>query len=197
MVSHLIRCIAITYWIFKSLQQFKCLETYWRHHVYIYIYIYIYITLTSITPKIYNALLLNHIAPEIEKILRKKQNGSRFTTSQILTIRWISEGSRAKNLEATLLFVDFSIHRRKMEQILLVDSLPKETVAVITMVYKNTKEKIRSSDEDTDYFNTRGNICSIPVYYIPRLRAPNVNRFNERKWLYAGKGQKRAMLRTN
>ena len=36
-VSHLIRCIAITYWIFKSLH-FKCLkqkrqETYWKHHV--------------------------------------------------------------------------------------------------------------------------------------------------------------------
>ena len=33
MVCHLIRCIAITYWMFKSLRQ-KSLETYWRHHVY-------------------------------------------------------------------------------------------------------------------------------------------------------------------
>ena len=37
-VSHLIRCIATTYWIFKSLRQFwmpvqKSLETYQRHHV--------------------------------------------------------------------------------------------------------------------------------------------------------------------
>ena len=48
-VSHtfLIRCIAITYWIFKSLRNFKCpyekfdkfLETYRMHLVYIYIYI--------------------------------------------------------------------------------------------------------------------------------------------------------------
>ena len=38
LINHLIRCIAIRYWIFKSLQQFKCLykkslETYWIHHV--------------------------------------------------------------------------------------------------------------------------------------------------------------------
>ncbi len=42
----------------------------------------------------------------------------------------------AKNLQATLLFVDFtkafdSIHRGKMEQILLAYGLPKETVAYI------------------------------------------------------------------
>ena len=45
-------------------------------------------------------------------------------TSQILTIRRILEGVRAKNLQVTLLFVDFtkafdSILRGKMEQILL------------------------------------------------------------------------------
>ena len=39
MVSHLIRCIAITYWIFNSQWQFqmpiqKSLETYWRHHIF-------------------------------------------------------------------------------------------------------------------------------------------------------------------
>ena len=46
MVSHLIRCIAITLWIFKIYDSFKCLykksiKTYWMYHVYIYIYIYI------------------------------------------------------------------------------------------------------------------------------------------------------------
>ena len=63
-----------------------------------------------------------------------------------------------KNLQATILFVDFtqafdSIHRGKMEQILLAYSLPKETVAAIMMMYKNTKVKVRSSDGDTDYFD--------------------------------------------
>ena len=65
---------------------------------------------------------------------------NRSTTSQILTIRRILEGVRAKNLQATLIFVDFtkafdSIHRGKMEQILLAYGIPKETVAAITILY--------------------------------------------------------------
>ena len=70
---------------------------------------------------------------------------------QILTIRQILEGVRTKNLEATILFVDFSkafdsIPRRKIEQ-------PKETVEAIMMLYKNTKVEVRSPDGDTDYFD--------------------------------------------
>ena len=105
-------------------------------------------------------LLRNHIGPKIDNILRKNQNDfrrNRSTTSQILTIRRILEGERAKNLQATLLFVDFtkafdSIHRGKMEQILLAYGLPKETVAAITILYRNTKVKVRSPDGDTEYF---------------------------------------------
>ena len=62
------------------------------------------ITLTSIAAKIYNALLRNRIEPKIDNILRKNQNGfrrNRSTTSQILTIRRILEGVRAKKLQAT------------------------------------------------------------------------------------------------
>ena len=80
-------------------------------------------------------------------------------TSHILTIRRILEGVRAKNLQVTLLFVGFtkafdSIHRGKMEQILLVYGIPKETVAAITILYRNTKVKVRSPDGDTEYFDT-------------------------------------------
>ena len=114
------------------------------------------ITLTSIAAKIYNALLRNLIEAKIDNILRKNQNGfRRKRSSQILTIRRILEGVRAKNLQATLLFVDFtkafdSIHSGKIEQILL---LPKETVAAITILYRNTKVKVRSSDGDKEYFD--------------------------------------------
>ena len=78
--------------------------------------------------------------------------------SEILTIRRILEGVRAKNLQATLIFVDFtkafdSIHRGKREQILLAYGLPKEIVAAIKILYKNTKVKVRSPDEDTEYFD--------------------------------------------
>ena len=65
---------------------------------------------------------------------------------------------RAKNLLVTLLFDDFtktfdSIHRGKMEQILLAYGLPKETVAAITIPYRNTKVKVRSPDGDREYFD--------------------------------------------
>ena len=83
------------------------------------------ITLTSIAAKIINALLWNRIEPKIDNILRKNQNGfrrNRSTTSQILTIRRILEGVRAKILHEILLFLNFtkafdSIHRWKIEQI--------------------------------------------------------------------------------
>ena len=95
------------------------------------------ITLISIAAKIYNPLQRNPIEPKIDNILRKNQNGfrrNRSTTSQILTIRRILEGVRAKNLQATILFIDFT-----KEQIQLAYGIPKETVAPITILYKNTK----------------------------------------------------------
>ena len=119
------------------------------------------ITLTSIAAKIYNALLRNHIEPKIDNILRKKQNSfwrNRSMTSQILTIRRMLEGMQAKNLLVTILFVDFtkafdSIHRGKMEQILLAYGVPKETVAAIMILYRNTKVKVCSPDGDPEYFD--------------------------------------------
>ena len=115
------------------------------------------ITLTSIVAKIYNALLRNRIEPKMDNILRKNQNGfqrNRSMMSQILTICKILEGVPTK----TILFVNFtkafdSIHRGKMEQILLACGLPKETVTAIMILYRNTKVKVCSSDGDTDYFD--------------------------------------------
>ena len=134
------------------------------------------ITLTSIAAKIYNALLRNRIEPKIDNILRKNQNGfrrNRSTTSQILTIRRILEGVRAKNLQGTLIFADFnkafdSIHRGKMEQILLAYGIPKETVEAITILYRNTKVKVQSPDGDRilrhySRSTTRGHAGSVPI----------------------------------
>ena len=123
-----------------------------------------------------NALLRNRIEPKIDNILRKNQNSfrrNRSTTSQILTICRNLGGQ--KNLQATLLFVDFtkafdSIHRGKMEQILLAYGLPKETVAAITILYKNTKEKVFSPDGDTEYLDIVAGI-PIPLYHLSILRA--------------------------
>ena len=143
------------------------------------------ITHTSIAAKIYNALLCNRIERKTDNILRKNQNSfrrNRSTTWQILTIHRILEGIRAKNLEATILFVNFtkdldSIHRGKMEQILLAYGLPKETVAAIMILYRNTKVKVHSPDGDIDYFDrwaARRHISSIPLCPLFRLRALSV-----------------------
>ena len=40
-----------------------------------------------------------------------------------------------------------------MEQILLAYGLPKETAAVIRILYRNTKMKVRSPDGSTEYFD--------------------------------------------
>ena len=78
--------------------------------------------------------------------------------SQILTIHQILEGVCAKNLKATILFVDFtkafdSIYRGKMEQILLTYGLSKETFTAIMMPYRKMKVKDCSPDGDTEYFD--------------------------------------------
>ena len=56
------------------------------------------------------------------------------------------------------MFVDFfsafdSIHKGKMEQILLAYDFPKETVTAIMIFYKSIKAMVYSSDGDTDYFD--------------------------------------------
>ena len=73
--------------------------------------------------------------------------------------------SSSKNLDATLLFVDFSkafdsIHRRNMVQILLAYGPLKEITTAIMMLYKKTKVKVRQPEVDTVFFNVvTGVLC--------------------------------------
>ena len=85
--------------------------------------------------KIYTALLRNHIEPKVEDLGRTKMAFREIDPwhHQILV------GVCAKNLKATILFVNFakafdSIHRRKMEQILLAHGLSKETITAIDAI---------------------------------------------------------------
>ena len=122
------------------------------------------ITLIAIVVKVYNVLLLNHIKQQLEKSLKKQQSGFQthwLTSSQILTLYQIIEGVNAKHFEATLLFVNFSksfdsIHRGKIEQILLAYGLPTQMVTALIFLYKNTKAMVHSSDGDSNFFNIAG-----------------------------------------
>ena len=134
---------------------------------------------TSIAAKVYNALLHNHMTPESENIVRKNQNGFQrnwSTTSLILTI---IKGVHAKNLDATLLFVDFSktfhsIHRGKMDQILLAYGLPKEIVTSQGVVTRWRHRLLWHCC----WNSARKYISTISVYNLPRLYTSNVDWYN-------------------
>ena len=103
--------------------------------------------------------------------------------------------NKQTKLEATLLFVEAfdSIHRRKMEQILLAYDLLKENVTAIMMLYKNTKSLLTGWRHrllwHCCWCSARGYISPIFVYNLPRLHTSNVDRSNKRKWLYTKKRQ--------
>ena len=98
------------------------------------------------------------LKPKLTPYLGRTKMVSREIDPRHHKFCWILVGVHAKNLEAAILFVNFtkvfdSIHRGKMEQILLTYGLPKDIVAAIMMFYRNTKVKVRSLDGDTDYFD--------------------------------------------
>ena len=88
-----------------------------------------------------------------------------------MIIRRILEGVRAKNFTKAF----DSIHRGKMEQILLPYGLPKETVAAIMILYRNTEVKVRSPVGDRDYFDIVADVLPgdtlAPYLFLSRPRA--------------------------
>ncbi len=118
------------------------------------------ISLTPIAAKIYNKMILNRIRPYIDPMLRPNQNGfrkGRGTISQILTIRRIIEGVKAKNLKAILTFIDFkkafdSVDRSKLMEILSAYGIPEKIVRAISIMYTDTMAKVLSPDGETDFF---------------------------------------------
>ena len=55
-----------------------------------------------------------------------------------------------------------------MEHILLAYGIPKETVAAITIHYRNTKVKVRSPDGDTEYFDIVAGVLKEEKTHWPR-----------------------------
>ena len=87
-----------------------------------------------------------------------------------------------------------SIHRGKMEQILLTYSLHKETVAAIMMLYKNMKVKVCSPDGHTDYFDIVADVLQGDTLTPYLFIICQDYWFNERKWFQADKGKKQKIL---
>ena len=51
-----------------------------------------------------------------------------------------------------------------MEQILLAYGLPRETIAVIMMLYKNPNAKVCSPDGDTDFFDIVAGVLQEDIF---------------------------------
>ena len=127
------------------------------------------ITLTCIAANIYNIMLLNRIRPAVDIILRTNQNGfrtNRSTSGQILTVRIIIEGANAKNLTATILFINFSnafdsIHRGKMAEILNAYGIPDEIISAIMIAYKNTKSIVRTGYGEIEFIYISGGVWKV------------------------------------
>ena len=71
-----------------------------------------------------------------------------------------------------------------MEQILLANGLPKETVATIMMLYKNTKVKVCSSDGDTDYFDNvagvlQGDTIALYLFIVCYVLRTSINKMKD------------------
>ena len=106
----------------------------------------------------FRSLLLDHIRPETIKTFRRNRNvfkRNRSKTSQILRIRSIIEGVRAKNLELSLLFEKFPQGIRfhtPRKYGALAYGLSKERFTAIIKLYKNIKAIVCSPAGDTNFF---------------------------------------------
>ena len=145
--------------------------------------------------------------PEIEKILWKNQNGfwrNQSTTSQILIIHLRSLCKKSYDNILIYWFLPGIWLYTQREDGANSSSLwtsPKKTIAAVMMLYKTTKVKVCSLDwrHKLLWYCCRcsGYISLIPVHNLPRLWTLNIDRFDERKWLYTGKGKKQMILCTN
>ena len=93
------------------------------------------------------------------------------------------------------MFIDFSkpfysIHRGKIEQILLAYSFTKETVTTLMMFYKNTNAIVCSPNGDTDFFNIvagilQGEILAPYMFIVNQdYILQKINKSNKRKWFH-------------
>ena len=85
------------------------------------------------------------------------QNGfrsGRSTLAQILALRRLIEGIKAKRLQAVITFVNFckafdSIHREKLMEVLLAYGVPSKIVKAINILYQGTVAQVLTADGDT------------------------------------------------
>ena len=112
-------------------------------------------------------MILNRIRTYIDPLLRWNQNGfrqQRSTISQILALRRIIEGMKAKNLPLAVVFIDYSkafdsIHRDRMFEILQAYyGIPGIIIDAIKAIYNNSTALVITPDGDTDHFQIKAGV---------------------------------------
>ena len=159
--------------------------------------------------KIYITLQLNYIKLEIEKILRKNQNGfprNWSTTLQILTICWIL-GVCAKNREATLIcrfLQGIWPHtlREDGANTSSLWSLQRNCHSYNDALYKHESKSSLTGWRHRllwhcCWCSARGYISPISAHNLLKLYTLNIDRSNERKLFYTKKGKKQMIPCTN
>ena len=150
------------------------------------------------------ALLRNRIEPKMDNILRKTKMASGEIDPQPHKYwpsveSWKAFGQKTYRRHYYL----STLPRGKMEQILLAYGLPKETVAAIMILYRNTKVKVRSPDGDTEYFDIVAGVLQgdtlAPYLFIICLDYVLMTSIdkNQRKWLRADQEKKQKVPRKN
>ena len=105
-----------------------------------------------------NALFISRIKTEVWIFGGKIRKICKENVLELLRFYYLSNNRRIKcrNLEVAQLIVYYSkafnfVYRRNMELILLAYAISKETVSVITLLYKNTRAMVGLSDSDFDF----------------------------------------------
>ena len=90
-----------------------------------------------------------------------------------------------------------------MEQILLAYGLPKETVAAIMILYRNTKVKVRSPDGDTEYFDIVAEVLQgdtlapyLFIIYLDYVLRTSIDKIRENGFELTKKKSKRYPAKT-
>ena len=105
-------------------------------------------------------MLLNHIQPYIDPLLRPNQNGfrsGRFTIAHILALKRFIEGIKSHDLNAVIIFIDFKktfdgIGRGKMLKMLAAYDIPSTIVNAMVLFYDKTEARIIKHDGKTEFF---------------------------------------------
>ena len=134
------------------------------------------ISLKVVAAKIDNELLLEIIRSHLDLLLRINQNGfrpGRSTVAQIVTLRRLTKGVKAKQLQAVITFVNFekafnSIHRGKLMEILSAYGVPKKIVDAISVLYKDTVVQVITPDREKDFFDITAGVlkCDTLAPYL-------------------------------